>query len=74
MVERKKMAAYLVVCAALVVFRSRLAKNELTLALRTACGTGGTVPVPLSHADRGEPEALSATEIGAAKAACRERR
>ena len=33
--------------------------------LSTACGTSGTVPVPLTAADCGEPVALSATEIAA---------
>ena len=36
---------------------------------RTACGAGAGVPVPLSAAVCGEPEALSATEIAAVKLA-----
>ena len=55
-----------IVCAALVVLRSWLGKTS-DVGVRTACGTGGTVPVPLSDADCGEPEALSATEIAPLK-------
>lgn len=58
----------MIVCAALVVLSSWLA-NVRDVGVRTACGAGGTVPVPLSAADCGEPEALSATEIAAVKLA-----
>lgn len=37
--------------------------------LRTACGTSGAVPVPVTAADCGEPAALSAMEIAAVRAA-----
>lgn len=49
-----------IVCAALVVLSSWLA-NVSDVGVRTACGAGGTVPVPLSAADCGEPGALSVT-------------
>ena len=39
--------------------------NASGLGLSTACGTSGTVPVPVTTADCGEPDALSATEIAA---------
>jgi len=56
-----------IVCAALVVLRSWLAKTS-DVGVRTACGTGGAVPVPLTDADCGEPEALSVTVIAAVNA------
>ena len=56
------------VCAALEVLSSWLA-NVRDVGVRTACGAGGTVPVPLSAADCGAPEALSATETAAVKPA-----
>ncbi len=57
----------MIVCAALEVLRSWLA-NVSDVGVRTACGSGGTVPVPLSDADCGEPEALSVTVIAAVSA------
>lgn len=55
-------------CAELVVLGSWLA-NVSDVGVRRARGAGGTVPVPLSGADCGEPEALSATEIAPVKLA-----
>ena len=57
----------MIVCAALVELSSWLA-NTSDAGVRAACGAGGTVPVPLSAADCGEPEALSVTVIAAASA------
>ncbi len=62
-----------IVCAALVVLRSWLGKTS-DVGVRTACGTGGTVPVPLSDADCGEPGGAVGHRNRATKAACRERR
>lgn len=57
----------MIVCAALEVLSGWLA-NVSDVGVRTACGAGGTVPVPLSAADCGEPGALSVTLIAAVSA------